>query len=82
MPTQCLSTAVIGAAFCAKRCSSERLARDLAFFPPEPPSYTIVEMASVDAGGERRRRGEELEDETVPTTTTVPTVPTTVPTTR
>ena len=76
MPTQCLSTALIGAAFCAKRCSSERLARDLAFFPPEPPSYTIVEMANVDAFGERQRRGEELEDETQPTTTTTSTTPT------
>ena len=41
MPTQCVSTAVIGTAFCVKRCSSERLARDLAFFPPEPPSYAL-----------------------------------------
>ena len=75
----------MGAAFCAKRCSSDALARDLAFFPPVPPSYTIVEMAGgVDAGWERgRRRGEELEDETRPMktttvqTTTVP--PTTMP---
>jgi len=83
MPTQCLSTAVVGAAFCAKRCSSDALARDLAFFPPEPPSYTIVETASGDtAGGERRRRGEELEDETRRTTTTVPTTTTVTTTMR
>ena len=76
MPTQCLSTAVVGAAFCAKRCSSDALARDLAFFPPEPPSYTIVETASVDdAGWERRRRGEESEDETRRTTVQTTTVP-------
>ena len=76
MPTQCLSTAVVGAAFCAKRCSSDALARDLAFFPPEPPSYTIVETASVvDAGWERRRRGDESEDETRRTTVQTTTVP-------
>ena len=54
MPTQCVSTAVIGTAFCVKRCSSERLARDLAFFPPEPPSYALGEReASDDGDGER-----------------------------
>ena len=42
MPTQCATTTLIGAAFCAKRCSSERLARELAFFPPEPSSYAVV----------------------------------------
>mmetsp|Transcript_7421 Transcript_7421/g.29843 ORF Transcript_7421/g.29843 Transcript_7421/m.29843 type:complete len:82 (+) Transcript_7421:135-380(+) len=56
MPTQCVSTAVIGTAFCVKRCSSERLARDLAFFPPEPPSYALGEReASDDGDGERER---------------------------
>ena len=43
MPSQCAATTLIGAAFCAKRCSSERLARELAFFPPEPSSYALVE---------------------------------------
>ena len=43
MPSQCAATTLIGVAFCAKRCSSERLARELAFFPPEPSSYALVE---------------------------------------
>ena len=51
MPTQCVPTAVIGAAFCAKRCSSEALAKSLAFFPPDPPSYDIER-----ANGETRAR--------------------------
>lgn len=52
--TQCLGTAIIGAAFCASKCSAERLARDLAFFPPEPPSYAL----------ERRVSGEDDDGET------------------
>lgn len=42
MRTQCAATALIGAAWCGKRCSSENLAKSLAFFPPEPPSYDLV----------------------------------------
>lgn len=42
MRTQCATTALIGAAWCAKRCSSENLAKVMAFYPPDPPSYDVV----------------------------------------
>lgn len=51
--TQCAATALIGAAWCAKRCSSENVAKAMAFFPPEPPSYDVVRDEEGRATGAR-----------------------------
>ena len=62
MPTQCATTTLIGAAFCAKRCSSERLARELAFFPPEPSSYAVVAREEEEEENDERSASSSARD--------------------
>ena len=39
----CLESSIVGCLFCLHCCNSERLGNRLAFFPPNPPSYTMAQ---------------------------------------
>jgi len=39
----CLESSIVGCLFCCHCCSSERLGSQMAFFPPRPPSYALMQ---------------------------------------
>ena len=39
----CLESSIVGCLFCCHCCSSERLGSQMAFFPPRPPTYALME---------------------------------------
>lgn len=39
----CLESSIVGCLFCCHCCSSERLGSQMAFFPPRPPTYALLQ---------------------------------------
>ena len=56
----CLESAIVGCLFCCHRCSSERLGSAMAFFPPKPPSYFLVEDVTGKCHARYRDGGSQI----------------------